>query len=73
MGRQRKTETDLLTRVVKAGEFDWADKDIFCCNACGATGNPVKHYDSCGGMAEVRKWEAYYNDPEWSAAFDEDQ
>ncbi len=40
---------------------------IVSCNACGAhtlDGNPehIKHYLNCGGLAEVEKWEEYYED-----------
>jgi len=64
----------LLNKVVSAGEFDWAKEDIYCCNACGAS-SPLKgfeHYKSCGGLAEVKKWEDYYNDPSWANSFKDD-
>lgn len=46
---------------------------VISCNACGAytlTGVPanIKHHPSCGGLAEIEKWEKYYSDPEWAKA-----
>ena len=45
---------------------------IVSCNACGAhtcDGNPehIKHHASCGGIAEVEKWERYYESENESA------
>jgi hypothetical protein len=40
---------------------------IISCNACGAhatDGNPehIHHCTTCGGLAEVEKWERYYDE-----------
>lgn len=40
---------------------------IISCNACGAytiDGNQehIEHYPNCGGLAEVEKWERYYDE-----------
>ena len=52
------------------------DDIVASCNACGAhtlTRNPkdIKHYPSCKGITEVKKWDKYYSDPEWAEAFQE--
>ena len=49
------------------------DDIVASCNACGAytlTRNPknIKHYPTCGSIAEVKKWDKYYSDPEWIKA-----
>lgn len=49
------------------------DDVVASCMACGAyslTRNPkkIEHYPSCGGLAEIEKWEEYYSDPEWEKA-----
>lgn len=40
---------------------------IISCNACGGytvdgKEEHVKRHSSCGGLAEVEKWERYYNE-----------
>lgn len=40
---------------------------IISCNACGGYTTDgkqehVRHYLSCGGLAEVEKWERYYDE-----------
>lgn len=50
-------------------ELFTVDDVVATCNACGAytlSKNPerIKHYPSCGGLAEVKKWEDYYSTPE---------
>lgn len=45
--------------------IDVGEGIIQCC-ACGAyalDGNKqsIKHFKSCGGFAEVKKWESYYS------------
>lgn len=49
------------------------DDLVASCNACGAytlTRNPtyIRHHPSCGGTAEVEKWDKYYSSPEWAKA-----
>ena len=44
---------------------------IVVCNACGAhtlNGNikDIKHYQDCGGVAEINKWNKYYSTRELS-------
>lgn len=46
------------------------DDVVASCNACGAytlsrVPARIKHYPNCGGLAEVKKWTKYYDDPEW--------
>ena len=52
------------------------DDLVATCNACGAYSlsrnpNNIKHYLGCGGIEEVKKWDKYYNDPEWREAIEE--
>ena len=65
----------LIEKVVSKGEFPWCKEDIYSCNACGSYGplEGFKHYKGCGGMAELKKWEDYYNDPAWEKSFKEEE
>lgn len=53
------------------------DDVVASCNACGAytlsrIPKHIKHYQGCGGVAEVEKWDKYYSNPEWLRAVEED-
>jgi len=63
----------ILTKVVSKGEFDWADSDIYSCNACGAYGSKenIEHSKNCGGQKEIDKWDKYYSSQEWIDAHDQ--
>ncbi|MHA2068810.1 MAG: hypothetical protein ACXABY_30990, partial [Candidatus Thorarchaeota archaeon] len=51
---------------------------IVSCNACGASTTRgherfITHYASCGGKAEIERWNKYYSSPEWRKAVEEDK
>ena len=58
---EQEEEMDELYTVVDE------DIGIISCNACGASTidgnrNNIKHYKTCGGVKEMKKWERYYEE-----------
>ena len=67
------TKTTMRRRKRVTSQLYSVDDIVASCNACGAytlTRDPknIRHHPNCGGLAEVKKWERYYSDPEWEKA-----